>query len=477
MSTRRQALVTLGAIYLAALAMPLSFTGPAVALPSIARAVSGGPLALAWVSNAFMLSWGSCLMVAGALADRFGRKRMFVIGVTSFASCSAALSFSPNIVWLDLLRALQGIAGAVAFAGGLAALAQEFEGPARTRAFSVLGSVFGIGLAFGPMLAGWEIQQIGWRAVFLSVTVLASGAALLGAWYMKESRDPDAQRLDWRGAAASTVALTLMTWGVLRVPESGWRSIAVEALLGGALVAMVAFVRIEIRTQRPMLDLSLFRYPRFWGVQFLATAPAYSYVVLLVLLPIRLIGIDGYGDLKAGQMMIALSAPMLIVPIGASVLTRWFSSGLICGTGLAISAMGLVWLAGADPARPAETMILPMLVVGMGISLPWGLMDSLAVSIVPKERAGMAIGIFNTTRIAGEGIAMAVTYAVLAELAASTLRNALPAGYAPTILSEAGHRLAMGDWGHSIALLPGISRDALLACYTEAFHRLMYMLA
>ncbi len=468
--------MTLGAVCLAALAMPLSFTGPAVALPAIAGSLGGSPIALSWVTNAFMLCFGSCLMAAGALADRFGRKRIFLAGVAGFALTSLAMMAAPDLAWVDVLRAAQGMAGAAAFSGGVAALAQEFEGRAATRAFSLLGTSFGVGLAFGPVLAGALIQQAGWRSVFLSVALIATCALGFGARCMRESRDPAAMGLDWPGAATFTGALALFTYAVLSAPDSGWGSLPVVLLLSGSAVLLVAFVVIEQRVRAPMLDLSLFRYPRFVGVQFLAAAPAYSYVVLQVLLPIRLIGIEGYSAMEAGRMMIALSAPMLVVPLLAGMLTRWLSAGLISGLGLLICAGGLSWLAQCAPGQPPAWMVLPMLTIGFGISLPWGLMDGLAVSVVPKERAGMATGIFSTTRVAGEGIALAIVSALLAALAQSRLHPMLAAD-ASTLLPQAAHRLAMGNLSQAMSLLPQLGRQALVQGYGEAFRSLLYILA
>ncbi len=152
--TRTGKVPVLAAVCLAALVLPLSFSGGAVATPAIGADLGGGPAALNWITNGFMLTFGSSLMAAGALADQFGRKRLFMTGIIAFAVLSLALGFAPSILVVDLLRAGQGFAAAAALAGGTAALAQEFDGPARTRAFSLLSTTFGIGLAFGPLLAG-----------------------------------------------------------------------------------------------------------------------------------------------------------------------------------------------------------------------------------------------------------------------------------------------------------------------------------
>jgi MFS family permease len=452
--------------------MPLTFTGTAVALPSIGRTLGGSPVAIAWVTNAFMLTFGSSLMAAGALSDSYGRKRIFLTGVGSFAVFSLALVLAPNILVFDLLRGAQGFAAALAFSAGMAALAQEFDGPARLRAFSIVGASFGVGLSLGPVASGLMIEVFGWRSIFATVVIFAVFAFALGCATLKESRDPDARGLDWGGALTFTAALGLFTYGLLLAPERGWSNGWVVGLLLCAALLLILFVAIERLVSRPMLDLSLFAYPRFVGVQLLAAAPAYGFVVLLILLPIRFIGIDGMHEVAAGILMIALSAPLLILPIAAGLLTRWFHPATICGTGLLITASGLFWLAQIPVGALIWMTALPMLVIGIGISLPWGLMDGLAVSVVPKERAGMATGIFSTTRVAGEGVALAVVGAILSTLVAGRMVALAMHGD----ITLAAQRLAAGDVVMAVSAMPGAERAVLVSLYSDAFSNLLLLL-
>lgn len=473
-SAARRALV-LAAVCLAALCMPLSFTGPAIAIPAIAAELHGSPLALAWISNAFMLSFGGCLMVAGALADRYGRKRVFMLGMSLFVAASLVLAATPGIALLDILRAVQGLACAMALSSGLAALAQQFDGASRARAFSLIGTSFGAGLAFGPFLAGSVIDHGGWRSLFLITAAAGLAALLLAARSMAESRDPQAGKVDWPGAITFTGALSLFTYALLQAPHSGWNSPASLGLLGAAALLLMAFVAIERRSARPMLDLSLFRLPAFAGVQLLAAAPAFSFVVLLVLLPVRFIGIEGYTSFQAGGMMVALSAPMLVLPMLASLAAQRISAAHICCSGLLLTAAGLLWLSQCAPGLPATGLLGPLLLIGCGISLPWGLMDGLAVSVVPTERAGMAAGIFNTTRVAGEGMALAIVTALLAALALAAL-SAVP-GIAPQQAALVAPLLAIGELAHASALVPQVDMALLAQAYGTAFRQLLYVLA
>ncbi|RUZ74817.1 MFS transporter [Mesorhizobium sp. M7A.F.Ca.US.006.01.1.1] len=460
-------------VCLAAMTMPLTFTGPAVALSRIAADLGGSPIELNWVTNAFMLTFGATLMASGALADNHGRKRLFLVGLCLYVLASLGAMLAPDIIWFDIFRAAQGIGSAAAFAGGASALAQEFEGPLRLRAFSFLGTSFGIGLAFGPIASGLLISAFGWRSIFILVAVLAIAAAALGLRTIKESRDPDATGLDWAGAGTFTVALASLTYGVLQAPQSGWSNPLVVTLLAAAVLFFAAFVIVERRARRPMLDLTLFAYPRFVGVQFLAAAPAYAFVVLLVLLPIRFIGIEGMNEIKAGQLMICLSGPLLILPMLAGQLARWIAPATICGVGLLVAAAGLVWLSLAPPVDSA--LVAPLMLIGVGIALPWGLMDGLAVSVVPRERAGMAVGIFNTTRVACEGVALAIVMATLSGFTAAQL--AAQGMASSTEAAAAAQLLVTGNLGEAAQHLPQAGAAVLVQAYETAFDRLLIVLA
>ncbi|BDI30210.1 MFS transporter [Capsulimonas corticalis] len=468
--------VVLGAVCLAGLVLPLSFAGAAVATPAIGRELGGSPTALNWIVNAFMLSFGSTLMAAGALADEYGRRRIFAIGVALFAAISLAIGFAPNVVWLDFLRAGQGTAAAATLAGGAAALAQEFSGSARTRAYSLLGATFGAGLAFGPVLAGFLIHAFGWRSIFLTGVVIGAVALIFGVPLMRESRDPDAAGLDAPGAAAFTGFLSLLICGVLQAPSSGWGSPAVTAFFMGSALMLALFIVAERRSPRPMLDLSLFRYPLFLGVQVLPLATAFCYVVLLVLLPVRLIGVEGRNEVEAGAIMISLSTPLLAAPLWAWLLAQRFSAGAVSGTGLLIASAGLVWLSHVGPGSPGGALILPMLLIGVGASIPWGLMDGLSISVVPRERAGMATGIFSTTRIAGEAVMIALVAALMATLTQAQLGGAF-SGDSPEHIARAAQYIAAGDLTHAARFLPAVSHTRLVQVYGNAFRVLILLLA
>ena len=452
---------------LTGLLIPLSFTGPAVVLPALAGMPGASPSALNWVVNAYILSYGSAMMVAGSLTDVLGRRRVWLAGLALFCMATVAIAAAPSVPLMAVLRLVQGLGGAAAFAAAMSSLAPLFRGAARNRVMSLLGTTFGAGLAFGPLAAGAMLAVAHWPAVFHATAALGVLGLLLAA--ASVPRDPvlASGRLDWPGAISFSGALALLTTALLLAPEHGWRSAAVLGPAVASLLLWWLFVRIEKTVSQPLLNLSLFRQRRFVGVQVLAASPAFLFIVLVVMLPGRLIGAEGLAPLAAGQLMMALAAPLLVVPLLSGLLLRCCGAASLCAAGLLLAALGLAWLA------LAGTGMLPLLLIGAGIGLPGGLMDAMALNVVEPQRAGMATGIFNTVRVSADGVALAVAGAVLAGLIGNGLADMLPAQLP---IAQAASRAALGDLRQAAQMLPG-QLDLLRATYDAAFRQLLLLLS
>ncbi|HDS1579170.1 TPA: MFS transporter [Stenotrophomonas maltophilia] len=459
------------AVCLAALALPLSFSAGAVAVPALARSAAASPTALAWVTNAFMLTFGSLLLAAGGLADRYGRRRLFLLGTAGFALATGLVCIAPTLPWLDLARGLQGVAAAAALASGSAALAHAWQGPARARVFALLGTTFGAGLALGPLLAGLLLQVLGWRSVFAAGGVLTLVAFGLGVRVLPESHG-ERQRLDIGGMLSFSLTLAALTLALLWLGEFGLHAVRVQLALLATLLLGGVFVCIERRHPSSLLDLSLFSQTAFLGVQLLPVATCFGYVVLLVVLPLQLLGVHGQSPTQVGLQMLALSAPMLVLPLLAARWAERIGAARLCTFGLLVCACGL-YLLSRHAAHPSPLQWLPwLMLIGAGTALPWGLMDGLSVSVVPVQRAGMAAGIFGTVRVAGEGIALAAVTALLALLIGHQLQGAPSAS-----LARAGAYLATGAQAQAQALLPTMGSAPLRLASGEALATLLRLLA
>lgn len=463
-------------VFLAAMLLPLSFTGGVVTTPAISHALGGTPAALSWLTNGFMLTFGSFLLTAGVAADITGRKRIFIAGLVIFCFSSLLIYLAESTAVIGLIRALQGVAAAMTLAGGSAALAQLYDGNARTRAFSMLGTLFGAGLAFGPLLIGMITDAFGWRWVYASLALLSGIAMLTGIAFLPPSEKRLQQKADIAGIALFTAALILFTLAVMLVPAYGFLSLFVLALFIISMLLIRLFVRRCQKIEHPVFALALLRYPRFAGVLLLPVATCYCYVVLLIIIPLHFMGGEGLSETQSAFYLMALTGPMLIFPLIAALLTRWFKPASVSAAGLIISATGLLVLGQALQGSSVSLLMFSMVITGAGAALPWGLMDGLAVSAVPVEKAGMATGLFNTVRVAGEGIALAMVTAFLVGINNFNLEG-MTSDYTPEVIKKAATWLGSGNLGQAADILPGVSRALLRDSYDSAYTILFRVLA
>lgn len=471
--------LTLVAVCLAGGLLPASLTGASVALPSISTALHAGLGPLQWVVNAYNLSFASSMLACGALADLVGRRRMFVAGTVGFGLCSLASALSTQIIELDIARAAAGIAAAAVLTSGSALLATAFSGPRLTKAFGVLGSSFGAGLALGPSTSGLLVSAFGWRSVFLvhaAVCLIVACAIPL----MAESRDPGATRVDSAGTATFTGAL-LLTFAMVQGPQWGWTSAGVWALLAGFAVLTALFWYAERAQQRPMFDLSLLAQPRYVAVCLVPIALAFGFVCLLVFLPSYFIGAVGYSTSRAGLTMLILTIPVLSLPTVAGMAVRRIGVSYLLGVSLLLVGGGGAWLTVLRPGVSLAALIGPLVVIGIGVGISFGILDGAAISSVPPERAGMAAGMFNTFRLASEAIAIAGMGSILATVTRLHIASGIGrigAGLSPAAIAS---KVVQGIPPHSVATVPasraGAFAGLLTGSYTSALHEILWILA
>jgi EmrB/QacA subfamily drug resistance transporter len=455
---------TLVAVCVATFMLLLDITIVNVALPSIQKDLDSSLTDLQWVVDAYALGLAALILTMGALADRFGRRRIFVFGVTvfTFASLLCALATSP--VFLNLARALQGVGGAAMFATSLALIAQEFSGRERGTAIGLWGATIGAAVAVGPLVGGVLTESLSWEWIFLVNVPIGIGAVTIAATRSGESRDPGALRLDWLGLVTFSGSLFLLNFGLLRGNAEGWGSGVIVGSLGAAVLLMVAFLLVERHGSRPMLDLALFRRPAFVGVSIGTFAIGSGMFAMFLYLTLYIQDILGYSPLQAGLRFLPLTVVAFFVsPMIGEVLGK-VPTRAILGSGLALVSAGLLLMHGVSPDSSWTTLLAGFLVAGIGIGAANPSIASTALGVVPAARSGMASGINNTFRLGGVATGIAALGAIFQGGIDSRLNDQL--GRVPAGLSDA---VASGSTDAVIASAPPGRRAQLLDAANSAF--------
>ncbi|HEX3734149.1 MAG TPA: MFS transporter [Solirubrobacterales bacterium] len=396
---------TLGAVCVATFMLLLDITVVNTALPKIQQDLGGSFSDLQWIIDAYALSLAALVLTAGSLADRLGRRRVFASGLAIFSAASLLCALAPDPTFLNLARGLQGVGGAIMFAVSLALVAQEFpSGPERGMAMGIYGASIGVSVAVGPLIGGLLTDGLGWQSVFLvNVPV---GIATIGVtyWKLRESRDPNASRIDWGGVVTFSAALLLLVLALVRGNDEGWGSALIISLLAGAAVLMGAFIAIERRVAEPMLPLGLFRRGAFTGVQLAAFAVSASMFSLFLYLTLYLQNFLGYSAIDAGLRYLPITVGALVLaPISGIALAKVQARYLMAG-GLALTGVGLLVMGGLSMSSGWTALLAGFVVGGIGIGLLNPVIADVALSVVPKERSGMAAGINDTFRQVGVAV-------------------------------------------------------------------------
>jgi EmrB/QacA subfamily drug resistance transporter len=463
---------TLMAVSVATFMLLLDITVVNVALPSIREDLDASFTDLQWVVDAYALTLAALVLTAGSLADRLGRRRLFAAGLGIFSVASLLCALAPEPTFLNLARALQGVGGAVMFAVSLALIAQEFPaGRERGTAMGLYGATIGIAVAIGPLVGGALTDSLGWESIFyLNVPV---GAAAIAVTYLKlrESRDPNATRIDWPGVGTFSGALFLLVLALVRGNHEGWGSALILSLFAGAALMLAAFLAIERRVADPMLPLGLFRRRAFTGVQLAAFAVSGSLFALFLYLTLYLQNYLGYSPLETGVRYLPITiASFIAAPIAGALLSR-VPARLMMGVGLAGGGVGLLLMSGIGAGSEWTTLLGGFLVAGVGVGLLNPVIADVAVSVVPKEQSGMAAGINDTFRQVGVAVGIAVWGAIFVGRGADRVSELLagsPAasGDRPRELVEAA---SSGSLDQAVAAVPPDARQGISDAAREGF--------
>jgi EmrB/QacA subfamily drug resistance transporter len=386
-----------------------------IALPAVQQALHADAASTQWIVNAYLLLLGALVLVGGSAADLYGRRRIFLLGTAVFTTASIACGLAPNITLLVVSRAVQGLGAALLTPASLAMLGATFDQHERSHAIGIWAGVGALTSAAGPVLGGWLVDHVSWRAIFLLNVPLAIAAAGLAIFFASESRDDKAKRLDWIGAVAIAIGLAAITWGLSAIPASGFHDTNVLAALGVGAAFLLSFVAIEAQFhERAMMPLSLYRSRNFSGTNALTLLLYFALGGALYYLPFGLIRLGGYSATQAGAALLPFA---LIMGFGASfagTLSDRFGPRLSLTAGPLIAACGLTLLAFADLGKSYWIGAFPaicVLAIGMTITVPP--LTSTVMASVGEARAGIASGVNNAVARVASLFAVAALGAVL----------------------------------------------------------------
>ncbi|MFC1925796.1 MFS transporter [Chloroflexota bacterium] len=385
-----------------------------LALPSISNEFQSSTGELQWTINAYLLAFAALLLTMGALGDRFGRKRMLQVGLILFGVSSLAAALSTSMGMLIACRALMGVAGAITLPQTLSIIRATFADPKeRTKAIGVWAGVFALGYGIGPVVGGVLLEYFEWYSVFLLNIPMVIVAFAGGHFFIGESRDQDAPRLDPLGVFLSIAGLFAVVYGIIKAGEESWTDGSVIALLSGGAILLLIFAWWEKRSDHPMLPMRFFKNMSFTGANIAMTLAAFGTFAILFFFTQYLQSVQGHSPLAAAVRILPIGVLAMLAALAAAPIARAIGVKLPVSLGLFICAGGLFYLSFAETDTNYMVILAGLALVAVGYGLAWSpAVDSIMGSL-PERRAGIGAAMDSTTQMIGGALGVAALGAIL----------------------------------------------------------------
>ena len=456
----------------------------AVSLPSIARSLQAGFSDIEWVVSTYMLAFASLLLPAGGIADKFGRRRVLLIGLGVFAAASLLCGAAWTVEILQWARALKGVGAALLLTSALAVIGHTYRTEReRTHAWAIWGTCMGVSATMAPLLGGTITQLMGWRWIFLLNLPVCLILGTMVWRYVGESRDAGAARIDVWGGLTFSSGLCGVIWAIIGASEAGWTSPVTLYRAGAGLLLLALFIPVELMQERPMIDLRLFRAPRFVGAVQSMFGYAAAAQVMMTFLPLYLQNAFSYSAISAGLAMLPFALAMMVFPRVGAFMTRFMPLHGLMSLALGMVCVGNAMVAIAAAMSLHWLVLAGMIVTGSGAGILNGNTQKAIVRCVPVERSGMVSGISTTTRFSGIVLAIACLGGILVQRTGGLFNDALNGAQmtAPANAGEIVQRAVAGDALQALQSWPEETRlfasHALQSGFAHAFAAAMLIAA
>ena len=404
---------TLAVLCLSLLIIGVDNTILNVALPTLQHELDASASQLQWIVDAYLLVFSGVLLTAGALGDRFGRKRALTLGLIVFGAGSLGAALSGSAAMLIATRALMGVGGALIMPSTLSILTATFPADERGKAIGIWAGFSGLGIAIGPVTGGWLLEHSTWSSIFLVNLPIVAVALIAGRWLVPESKDDSAPRLDVPGFVLSIAGLTALVWALIEAPGRGWTDAGVLGAFAAAAVVLAGFVAWELRAPEPMLDVRLFRNPRFSASSTAISLAFFALFGMIFFLTQYLQDVLGYSALEAGVRTMPVAAGLVLGgPLSAQLAARIGAKRVVSG-GLAIVAGALYLLSTADAVTGYGTIAIALVGLGFGMANAMAPATDAIMGSLPEAKMSVGSAVNDTTRTAGGTLGVAVLGSLL----------------------------------------------------------------